>query len=198
MKLMTLIPKSEARKIAVQRRSELGDMEIRKKTDKLVERLIAADEYVYANTIHCYVSSRPSEVDTRKLIDIMEGSGKAIVVPKLNKAAKRFKRFHFMGWDSMIKNGDGYLEPKAGTDEDLSDIDLIIVPALAVSIKGQRVGYGGRYYDKLLKDTHAPKIALAFEYQVFDNIETETHDVRIDKIITERRTINTRDGFSRS
>ncbi|MGE5680795.1 MAG: 5-formyltetrahydrofolate cyclo-ligase, partial [Bacillota bacterium] len=51
---------------------------------------------------------------------------------------------------------------------------------------------GGGHYDRLLKKAYAPKYVLAFEFQIFDNIETDLHDVRVDKIITERRVINTR------
>lgn len=97
-----------------------------------------------------------------------------------------------MGWDSLIKNSEGYWEPKLGVDEDLSDVDLIIVPSLAVSLAGHRVGYGGGYYDRLLRNSFAPKVALAFEFQLFDYIENSIHDIRVDKIITERRIIDPR------
>ena len=97
-----------------------------------------------------------------------------------------------MGWDSLVKNSEGYWETKLGLDEDLSDIDIIIVPALAVSTQGHRIGYGGGYYDKLLRDTHAPKYVLAFEFQLFEYIESTPKDIRVDKIITERRVISTK------
>jgi len=64
---------------------------------------------------------------------------------------------------------------------------------MAVSLKGQRVGYGGGYYDKILRNTHASKIVPVFEFQIFENIETDAGDIRIDKIVTERRIINTRE-----
>ncbi len=193
MNLRTLIPKSEARKLVVQRRGEFSPVEISLKTQNIIQRLSSLDDFIYAENIYCYIASRPGEVDTHRLINYMEGWGKTIVIPKLNKATKSFKRFNFMGWDYLIKNNEGYLEPHVGLDEDMSDIDLVIVPALAISVHGQRVGYGGGYYDKLLKQTFAPKIALAFEFQIFDYIESDFHDARIDKVITERRVIDTRD-----
>ncbi len=97
-----------------------------------------------------------------------------------------------MGWDSIVKNCEGYWEPELGMDDDLCDVDLIIVPSLAVSTKGFRIGYGGGYYDKLLKTTFAPKFVLAFEFQLFEHIETTSKDPRIDKIITERKIIDVR------
>ncbi len=196
MKLKTLIPKSEARKIVVQRRSEHTESELKLKTKRIIDRLSQTDDYVFAKTIHCYIASRPGEVDTRTLIDYMHSSGKVVIIPKLNKLKKEFRRFQFMGWDHITKNNEGYYEPIYGMDEDLSDIDLIIVPALAVSLSGQRIGYGGGYYDKLLKQTFAPKVVLAFEFQIFDYIESSITDIRVDKIITERRIINIKDRIT--
>ncbi|MBZ0183029.1 MAG: 5-formyltetrahydrofolate cyclo-ligase [Melioribacteraceae bacterium] len=193
MKLKTLIPKSEARKLVVSRRAEISPIEIKNKTKLIINRLSGTDEFVYAKNVYCYINSRPGEVDTHSLIDFMNGWGKSVILPKLSKNRKEFSRFHFMGWDKVTKNNEGYWEPQFGMNEDMSDIDLIILPALAVSLKGLRVGYGGGYYDKLLKKTFAPKIVLAFEFQVFDYIESDPHDIRVDKIITERRMINTRD-----
>lgn len=193
MKLKTLIPKSEVRRLVVQRRNELSPAELSAKTNKIIDRLASTDYFRYANTVHTYIASRPGEVDTRRLINYMEGCGKAVVVPKLNKKAGTFQRSNFMGWDKVVKNSEGYFEPQVGMDEDLSDIDLIIVPALAVSITGLRIGYGGGYYDKLLKHTWSPKIVLAFEFQIFENIEADIHDTRVDRIITERRIITTRE-----
>lgn len=198
MKLKTLIPKTEVRKIVVQRRGEINPADLKNKTKLIFDRFTATDDFVNARRIHTYISTRPGEIDTRKLVDYMEECGKHIVVPKLNKKSSTFHRADFISWDHMVKNSDGYMEPRVGIDEDLSDIDLIIVPTVAVSVLGQRVGYGGGFYDKLLKQTFATKVVLAFEFQVFDYIESNVHDIRIDKIITELRIINTRPPISRS
>jgi len=192
LKLKTLIPKSEVRRIVVQRRKGISADEIRSKTKLIVERLIALDDFISAKKVHSYISTKTGEFDTRYIIDFMSNNGKSIVIPKLNKQSKKFQHASFIGWNKLVKNSEGYYEPPVGYDDDLSGIDLMIVPAIAVSVLGQRVGYGGGYYDLLLKNTGALKIVPAFEFQVFDNIETEVHDMRIDKIVTELRVINTR------
>lgn len=198
MKLKTLVTKSEVRNLVLRNRKEISETDIALRTKKIIERVSSVDEFVYAKTIHTYVSTRMGEVDTRGLINFMEGMGKSIIIPKFNKTSHKFRRANFMDWDHTEKNRDGYIEPIISSDDDLSDVDLLIVPAMAVSIIGQRVGYGGGYYDNLLRNTQAPKLVLAFEFQVFDNIETDVHDVRIDKIITELRVINTREAVPRS
>lgn len=191
--LHTLFTKSEARRTVIKRRQELTDDELAKKSKLIIDRLVSSDEFRFAKKIHSYISVRPGEVDTHRLINTMVGLDKSVILPKLNKQAKRFHRASFIGWDQLTKNSDGYIEPVVAMDEDLSDIDLVIVPAVAVSTIGQRVGYGGGYYDSLLKQSYMPKIVLALELQVFNYIESDVHDVRIDKVITELRTINTRE-----
>lgn len=192
MRYKTLIPKSEARRLVIERRGELSEFDVNARSNLIIEKLLTLDDFIYAQNIFAYINARHGEVQTRQLIDIMDGRGKSIILPKLNRKSKTFHRFHFMGWDSLMKNNEGYYEPKLGIDEDLSDIDLILLPAVAVSIKGQRVGNGGGYYDKLLRNTRAPKYVLAFEFQIFDYIESTNQDIRVDKIITERRVIDTR------
>lgn len=82
------------------------------------------------------------------------------------------------------------LEP-VGTDmEDIENIDLVIVPAVAYDCTGNRVGRGKGYYDRLLASTKATKIGVGYDFQVIDDVvETDSHDVPVDIVITERRTI---------
>ncbi len=198
MRLKTLIPKSEARKLAIQRRSEVSSEELKRQALKIIERFSTMDDFLRSRIVHCYLASRPGEFETRRLIDTMDGCGKTIVVPKLNPISRTLQRNYFTGWDNIAKNNEGFYEPKTGLNEDNSDVDLFIVPALAVSILGHRVGYGGGFYDKLLRNTFSTKVVLAHEFQLFDLIESTPQDVRIDRIVTERRIINTRDKFTRS
>ena len=66
-------------------------------------------------------------------------------------------------------------------------IDLIIVPGIAFDKQKNRIGYGDGFYDRLLKKTKCPTIALAYEFQIVHNIPGEKHDVKVDQIITEKR-----------
>ncbi|MGE5429521.1 MAG: 5-formyltetrahydrofolate cyclo-ligase [Syntrophomonadaceae bacterium] len=194
MALLTLIPKSEARKKVLEKRRSVTPAEASLKTERIIARLKQADEFTYAKKIHIYVSNRPGEVDTRKIIDFAVGWGKEVFLPKFQKENGTFRRAQFTGWENLVQNSDGYWEPVLFSGEDLTDIDLFIVPAVAISKSGQRVGQGGGHYDRLLKNTFVPKLVVAFEFQVFDYIESDLHDVRIDKIITELRVINTRES----
>ena len=71
---------------------------------------------------------------------------------------------------------------------DVRDVDLIMVPGVAFDRRGARMGHGFGYYDKLLEHARpdSPLVALAFECQLFPEIPTQSHDVFMDKIITEQ------------
>jgi 5-formyltetrahydrofolate cyclo-ligase len=81
------------------------------------------------------------------------------------------------------------LEPKRKENAPISDVDLVIVPGVAFDGRGQRVGYGGGYYDRFLVKTRAPRVALAYENQIVASVPAEDHDQRVDKIVTEKRVI---------
>ncbi len=70
------------------------------------------------------------------------------------------------------------------------ELDLVIVPGIAFDREKNRVGFGKAYYDSFLAQTkNAKKIAFAYDFQIVDSIPAETHDVRMDKIITPDGTI---------
>ena len=77
----------------------------------------------------------------------------------------------------------------------MNDLDIAIIPGAAFDLKGNRLGYGAGYYDKLfsgIRDTQHSKpvlIALAFEEQIVPEIPSYKHDIKMDKIITDKRTI---------
>ena len=70
---------------------------------------------------------------------------------------------------------------------DIAALDIILVPGLAFTRDGKRLGRGGGYYDRLLAHPHcrARRIAVAFDVQIVDHITVELHDQHIHQIITE-------------
>ncbi len=70
-------------------------------------------------------------------------------------------------------------------------LDVVVVPGVAFSVGGERCGYGGGFYDAFLRrlTPGTPRLALAFEVQVVDDLPVEPHDVAIDAIVTETRVI---------
>lgn len=83
-------------------------------------------------------------------------------------------------------------EPINSTVQKLSEIDLVIIPALCVDIKGFRIGYGKGYYDKFitkLEKTRTSLISIIYDDFIVENINPSPIDQKIDMVITEKRTI---------
>ena len=87
------IPKIDARKLVLERRKELTRGEIHDKSNRIFERLIEVDDFVYADKILAYVSSHQGEVDTKNFIHYAVGCNKSIFLPKFYSRQKKLKHF---------------------------------------------------------------------------------------------------------
>jgi 5-formyltetrahydrofolate cyclo-ligase len=73
------------------------------------------------------------------------------------------------------------------------EVDVIVLPLLAVDKKGNRLGYGKGYYDAYLRaHPFAKRVAYCYDFQVCQSLPTEAFDEKVDVIITDKRVINTR------
>jgi 5-formyltetrahydrofolate cyclo-ligase len=116
---------------------------------------------------------------------------KNVIVPITDKKNKRLILSKLEKWDDLSPGVYNILEPRKEKIKEASidEIDLIIVPGVGFDEKGNRIGHGIGFYDKLLKDSKSKFIGLAFEFQVIKNIPIEKHDIKMDKIVTEKRII---------
>ena len=83
-------------------------------------------------------------------------------------------------------------EPSNSRPIDIENLDLVIVPALCVDLKGYRIGYGKGYYDRFIKTLNRKKtklLTLMYDEFVLDDICPESFDERVDYIVTEKRVI---------
>ena len=136
-----------------------------------------------------------SEWDTRPLALAALASGKNLVVPRVN-GATRMLELH------AIRNLDGHLTPGfRGIPEplptlpriDAATIDWVLVPGVAFSADGARLGYGGGFYDRLmtLLSPGTPRVVGAFDAQIVPHIPAAAHDLTVDMIVTESRILRT-------
>jgi 5-formyltetrahydrofolate cyclo-ligase len=184
--------KKELRKIVLKERKKLNKDAVNSLSDKIISYLIKMKEFKQSETIMVYLSFK-QEVDTFNLIDKMQALGKKVVITYTDKNENVLIPCKLIDLeDSLEKNPFGYLEPKEDSIEKVnsSEIDLIITPGLAFDKKGNRVGYGGGYYDKLLKSApQATKIAVSYDFQIFSEVPNEKFDIPVDYIVTPTRII---------
>lgn len=162
----------------------------RKKSGAIRKKLLSLQDYSDAKVIFSYIS-RKGEADTHDIIRHSLRKGKMVFAPVTasgGMVACEIKNF------SQLKPGKyGILEPPFSRGR--KRFDMIIVPGIAFDTRGARIGRGGGHFDRFLSGAKGRRIGLAFDFQVLDKIDTESHDIFVDKILTEKRAIDARTEF---
>jgi len=181
--------KEKLRKEIKEKRRKHSKEENRKKSKEIKERLFGLAGFKDAETVLFYVSYN-GEVFTHDMI-LESFYKKNIIVPVSNKEDSTLILSRLKSWDELSIGSYRILEPRIEKirKTNIEDIDLIIVPGVAFDIKGNRMGHGKGYYDRLLENTKAKTVGLAFEFQIVEKIPTDKHDRPVDMIITEDRVI---------
>jgi 5-formyltetrahydrofolate cyclo-ligase len=162
----------------------------------IVDRFIALPEYAAARTVMWYLDAR-SEVRTRSGVAEALRGGHRIVVPYStvdDQGANRLGLWHLAAMDELVVGQWKILEPprerwgEPGKEVRPAELDLVMVPGVAFSPDGGRMGNGQGYYDRLLEQVRrdAPLVALAYECQIFPDLVVGAHDVYMDKVVTEK------------
>jgi 5-formyltetrahydrofolate cyclo-ligase len=181
--------KNQIRSAVGRKRRYLTAYEKVKLDNEITSRLVKLDEWKKAKNILIYVSHK-YEINTLKLIK-KAISDKNIIVPKTHIRFDTLSLHQIDNPDDLTEGRYSLLEPHPGTlILSPSEIDLAIIPGIAFDKKGHRIGYGKAYYDRLNKHLKCPKISLAYSFQIVDNIPAQKHDIPIDLIITENKTIH--------
>lgn len=135
-----------------------------------------------AQTILLY-HSLPDEVNTHHLLHDAVIEGKRVLLPVVvgdNLELRLFKPL-----DQMHEGAFHILEPEGETFAEEQAIDLVIVPGVAFTKDGRRLGRGRGYYDRLLtRLAGVYKIGICWPFQLLDDLPTEPHDIRLDDVIS--------------
>ena len=156
--------------------------------NKVIDRLLKMEIWRKAETVAVF-KSQPFEFSTERIIKEGWKKGKIILLPRTTQEY----RLEFVPYyEGMVleKSSFGILEPSSYLcNKEKQDIDLILVPGLAFSTTGYRIGFGGGYYDRYLQHYSGTTVALIFNQQLMDLQELDYYDVPIDYIITESKII---------
>jgi 5-formyltetrahydrofolate cyclo-ligase len=161
------------------------------RSHEICARLLELPEF---SRSQCIVSYRAfqKEADPAEVLESAERAGKTVGLVRIEPAMSLALHRHRSG-EPLVANAFGLLEPPADAPPIASDeVDLIIVPALAVDDRGQRIGYGRGYYDRLLPRLgRAFKIAVAYDFQLLVETPDSPRDVAVDCVVTDRRVLRT-------
>ncbi len=169
------------------RKTLLSDDEKKSAAQRVFERLEHMAAFMMADRILMY-HSLPDELSTLGFIDKWS-SRKNFFLPRVNGV-----NLDILPYDrSTLRLGAFHIEEPDGDDTtDISEIELIVVPAVAYDRSGNRVGRGKGYYDRLLANSRAVKVGVGYDFQLVDEIDTDEFDVPVDIVVTETRTIRRR------
>ncbi len=130
------------------------------------------------------------EVDLRPLDAALRARGAKVAYPRIDPETRAMD-FRFVADPvAMEEQGMGFREPPASSPlAGRGDLDVIVVPALAVDPRGHRLGYGAGFYDRALPLYAPPALALAvaYDFQLVAEVATTEGDVAVGVIVTDAR-----------
>ena len=146
---------------------------------ELWSQLADVPEFAAAGTVMAFWGM-DSEPDTDPLFARLAAAGQQLVLPRVD------------GRDMLVCSAEGPIavsrfgvrEPQ-GPALDLSVVDFAVVPGLAFTPQGDRLGYGAGYYDRFLTALPGvPNAGVCFAEQLVDDLPVDAHDVRVDRVIS--------------
>ena len=181
--------KRDLRNIILDKRNNMISDQVLEKSSKIIDKLTSSEEYKTSKTVFIYMDFK-NEVKTLGLINKMLGENKHVVIPYTDVANTIIIPVEIKDVERDLKISQfGYLEPKTENVIQVQPekFDLIIVPGVVFDYNLNRIGFGKGYYDRILKlkRQNTKAIAIAYEFQVLDEIPFEDHDIKMDMIITE-------------
>lgn len=177
--------KSDIRRKIKAMRQMLSETDRVSAAEEVFNRLEQTAAFLMADKILMY-HSLPDELSTHSFLRKW-GSRKHFYLPRVNGV-----NLDILPYDeSRLELGSFHIEEPTGNDTvDPDEIELIVVPAVAYDRRGNRLGRGKGFYDRLLATARATKIGIGYEFQLVDEIPTEAHDVPVDYVITQSMTIH--------
>ncbi|MCP4457138.1 MAG: 5-formyltetrahydrofolate cyclo-ligase [Cytophagales bacterium] len=175
--------KSQLRTQALVDRKALSSAVFEKKNKSLVQQLQAFVLKEDFKIIHTFLPiAKNHEPDMTSLFKGWWKEGRRIMVSKIDLKTKQMTHYWFRQETKLETNSWDIPEPANAKSADFNEVDLVIVPLLLGDMQGNRIGYGGGYYDQLLGGFNGQTVGLSL-LPLMDQIETEEWDVPLDVIL---------------
>ncbi len=178
-------PKRALRTAVRAARAALGPAERDRQSAIITRVLLAEPEVISAQTIHVYLAM-PVEVDTSQFIRAQMSLGKRVVVPWMNDDRTMGASELLIEDLASITEVGPLRVPQAPVLRPVAEgcWDVVIVPLVAATRAGDRLGNGAGHYDRLLTTWPRPAIGVALSAQIVDAVPLEPHDVRLTRLLT--------------
>lgn len=181
--------KNRLRKSFLEKRGQFPTREAEEKSSEIQAKLM--ERIPLDSTVFCYVSFQ-NEVSTIAFLKELLSRPIRVTVP-ITRGAK-MKASEIEGFPDLEEAGNGIREPVSAETVPRNDIDIAVVPGIAFDRDGNRIGYGGGYYDRFLSDFTGYTIGVTYSDFLRDELPTDTWDVPVDTVLTENETVENRSG----
>lgn len=162
---------------------ELSYME---EADKIIsQKLFESEAYKSSKVIFTYIGEYP-EINTKPIIEKALNDKKIVCVPYCVDKEK-MQAYQINSLEELHLGKFNILEPDIDKAKHISidKIDFMIIPCSTANLMGHRLGFGGGYYDRYIKNSHAYKVLLIRKKQISEDIPREKHDIIIENVISE-------------
>ncbi len=177
--------KAELRAAIADRVKNLSPVYCREADAAICAHVLRSPLYESARTIFCYVGTS-REIDTMPLLHAALRDGKALALPYCQSLGVMEAR-RINDLSDLVTGRYNILAPKLQCPlVEPEDLDLAIVPCCTANSRGQRLGYGGGFYDRYLTRVKCPTVVLCRRHIVCEDIPVEDYDQIMDYLVTER------------
>ena len=161
----------------------------RERASRAICEKLAACAVPTTGAVAVYLAS-PDEIDLSPFVSALLARGVAVAAPRWNGREYDLARLKGLGANCLRRGPMNILEPADPEIVEPSSIATWIVPGLAFTKDGARLGYGGGWYDRLLAaaDGRSEKIGVAYDFQVVPDLPRERHDVPLTRVVSAGKT----------
>ncbi len=182
-------PKPELRDEMRSLRKAIDSSHREETSSEICRKILKREDVLWALAEHkpfaVYLASK-DEIDLTELIENLWDADVTVAVPSWDSEKKTYMLSTYSNTTPLIKGAHGIDEPAEINLIDPQDIAVWIVPGLAFTSKGERLGYGGGWYDKYLAvaPEDAISIGVGYNFQLIDELPMESHDKLLTAVIT--------------
>ena len=173
-------------------REALPVASVRRRSDIIAARLLALPAMIEARSVALYAASPARrEVDLALVDRTLRARGVTLFYPFMEESGLQ-TRMGFRRLDhpeQLHDRGHHFSEPDAASSEAMpGEVDVVVVPALAVTEQGARLGFGSGFYDQVLQRFCPPaaSIVVAYDFQLLAGMPEQSHDMRCEFVVTDR------------
>ncbi|MDQ7038507.1 MAG: 5-formyltetrahydrofolate cyclo-ligase [Aquificota bacterium] len=179
------ITKEDLRRRILRKRIYQDPAEKERKDEIIRSRLFSLPEFTRAKSVLLYYPVK-GEPDLRPLFTEVLKNG-TLLLPKVRGGELALVKVKDP--NRLRAGAFGIPEPEEGEEADPEEVELAVVPGVVFDRMCFRIGFGKGFYDRLLTRIRAPKVGVAYSFQVVQEVPRDPWDVPLDSVLTEEELI---------